>query len=152
MAHNLAKLSGLSSELSFALVALQALSMGWGVPRHQSLAHINLAPLLAGSEGTLAVIRRAKVNLVNKPKHTILAVLSYQSNAEACDDVPRLLTHHPSAVELVPQMILRLARGVPEYARQMGWVVGDPAALLVVEFSGDQPADLKDAARGLATS
>src|SRR5215212_3161722 len=110
-------------------------------------SHINLAPLLAGSEGTLAVIRRAKVNLVEKPKHTILAVLSYQSNADACDDVPRLLMHHPSAVELVPQMILRLARGVPEYARQMGWVIGDPAALLVVEFSGDQPSALKDAAR-----
>jgi FAD/FMN-containing dehydrogenase/Fe-S oxidoreductase len=110
-------------------------------------SHINLAPLLAGSEGTLAVIRRAKVNLVPKPKHTILAALSYQSNADACDDVPRLLMHHPSAVELVPQMILRLARGVPEYARQMGWVIGDPAALLVVEFSGDEPSALKDAAR-----
>ncbi|RPI93717.1 MAG: FAD-binding oxidoreductase [Chloroflexi bacterium] len=107
----------------------------------------NLAPLLAGSEGTLAIIRRAKVNLVPKPKHTILAVLAYQSNAEACDDVPRLLTHHPSAVELVPRMIIRLARGVPEYARQMGWVAGDPAALLVVEFSGDQLPALKDRAR-----
>src|ERR1051325_378705 len=38
---------------------------------------LNLAHLLAGSEGTLAVIRRARVNLVSKPKHTILAVLSY---------------------------------------------------------------------------
>jgi FAD/FMN-containing dehydrogenase/Fe-S oxidoreductase len=107
----------------------------------------HLASLLAGSEGTLAIIRRATVNLVPKPKHTILAVLSYQSNAEACDDVPRLLTHHPSAVELVPRMIIRLARGVPEYARQMGWVIGDPAALLVVEFSGDQLPALKDRAR-----
>lgn len=108
---------------------------------------LNLAPLLAGSEGTLAVIRRATVGLVPKPKHTILAVLSYQNNADACDDVPRLLTHHPSAVELVPRMIVRLARGIPTYARQMGWVLGDPAALLVVEFSGDQPSALRDAAR-----
>ncbi|HET9915091.1 MAG TPA: FAD-binding and (Fe-S)-binding domain-containing protein, partial [Anaerolineales bacterium] len=108
---------------------------------------LNLTPLLAGSEGTLAVIRRARVNLVPKPKHTILAVLSYQSNADACDDVPRLLTHRPSAIELVPRMIIRLARGVPEYARQMGWVAGDPAALLVVEFSGDEPSALKERAR-----
>jgi FAD/FMN-containing dehydrogenase len=83
-----------------------------------------LAPLLAGSEGTLAVIRRMKVNLVPKPKHTILGVLSYQSIAEACDDVPRLLEFNPSAVELIPRMILELARGVPAYARQMGWMVG----------------------------
>ena len=44
---------------------------------------INLASLLAGSEGTLAVMRRAKVNLVRKPKHTILGVLAYDSIASA---------------------------------------------------------------------
>ena len=106
----------------------------------------NLTPLLAGSEGTLAIIQRAKIRLVDKPKHTVLAVLQYQSNADACDDVPRLLMHHPSAVELIPRFIIRQARSVPAYARQMGWVAGDPAALLVVEFSGDQPSALKEAA------
>lgn len=109
----------------------------------------NLTPLLAGSEGTLAIIQRATLRLVEKPEHTVLAVLQYQSNADACDDVPRLLTHHPSAVELIPRFIIRQARSIPAYARQMGWVIGDPAALLVVEFSGDQPSALKDAARNV---
>ncbi len=109
-------------------------------------SHLNLAPLLAGSEGTLAVIRRAKVNLVPKPKHTILAMLSYETIADACDDVPRLLAHKPSAIELIPQMILRAARNIPAYARQMGWVMGDPAAVLIVEFSGDPPQALRAAA------
>ena len=116
-------------------------------PAHLKPGTMNLAHLVAGSEGTLAVIRRAKINLVEKPKHTVLAVLAYQSNADACDDVPRLLTHHPSAMELIPRLIIRQARSVPAYARQMGWVVGDPAALLVVEFSGDQPSALIEAAR-----
>ncbi len=110
---------------------------------------LNLAPLLAGSEGTLAVIRRMKVNLVRKPKYTILGVLAYESIEAACDDVPRLLKHQPSAIELIPRMILQLARSVPAYARQMGWIVGDPAAVLVIEFSGDQPSALRDAVRGL---
>jgi Fe-S oxidoreductase len=106
---------------------------------------------LAGSEGTLAVIRRAKVNLVPKPKHTVLAVLSYHSIAEACDDVPRLLAYNPSAIELIPRMIVHAARSVPAFASQMGWVVGDPEALLVVEFSGDDERQLKSEARGLDT-
>ena len=110
---------------------------------------VNLASLLAGSEGTLAVMRRAKINLVSKPKHTILGVLSYASIADACDDVPRLLEYKPSAIELIPQMIVQLARGVPAYARQMGWMTGDPAAVLVIEFSGDQPSVLKEAVRQL---
>ena len=121
--------------------------VGDSYPANLKPGTLNLAPLLAGSEGTLAVIRQATVNLVPMPKHTILAVLAYQSIADACDDVPRLLTHHPSAVELVPRMIVRLARGVSAYARQMGWVIGDPAALLIVEFSGDEPVALKEAAR-----
>lgn len=111
---------------------------------------VNMAALLAGSEGTLAVIRRAKVNLVPKPKHTILGVLAYNSIVEACNDVPRLLEFQPSAIELVPRLIIQLARGVPAYARQMGWMTGDPAAVLVVEFSGDQPSVLKESVRRLA--
>ncbi len=116
-------------------------------PPHLTPDTLNLTPLLAGSEGTLAIIQRATVRLVDKPRHTVLAVLPYQSIADACDDVPRLLTHHPSAVELIPRFIIRQARSVPAYASQMGWVIGDPAALLVVEFSGDQPSVLKEAAR-----
>ena len=121
--------------------------IGTSYPANLTPDTLNLAHLLAGSEGTLAVIRRATINLVPKPKHTILAVLAYQSNADACDDVPRLLTHHPSAVELVPRMLIGASRSIPAYARQMGWVVGDPAALLVVEFRGDEPSVLKERAR-----
>ncbi|MCG2786984.1 MAG: FAD-binding protein [Anaerolineae bacterium] len=109
----------------------------------------NLAPLLAGSEGTLAVIRSATVRLVRKPAHTILGVLSYESIAAACDDVPRLLALQPSAVELVPQMLIRLARAVPAYAAQLAWVRGDPSALLVVEFSGETADGLRERVQAL---
>lgn len=110
---------------------------------------LNLASLLAGSEGTLAVIRSATLNLIPRPKHTVLGVLAYESVATACDDVPRLLESQPSAVELIPQMLIRLARSVPAYAAQLGFVRGDPAALLVVEFSGDDPAPLRQKAQAL---
>ncbi len=109
----------------------------------------NLSTLLAGSEGTLAVIRTATVNLVPKPKNTILGVLAYDSIAAACDDVPNLLKRSPSAVELVPQRLIRLARSVPAYASQLGFVQGDPAALLVVEFSGEDMVVLREKARAL---
>jgi FAD/FMN-containing dehydrogenase/Fe-S oxidoreductase len=124
-------------------------SYQWSVYSRKETPNVNLAALLAGSEGTLAVIRRATVGLVPKPKHTVLGVLAYDSVAEACDDVPRLLAFSPSAVELIPQILIRLARGVPAYASQMGWVQGDPAALLAVEFSGDDPAALEKQARSI---
>ena len=114
---------------------------------------INLACLLAGSEGTLGVIKRASISLVSKPKHAILGILNYGNIAEACDAVPDLLKYAPSAIELIPQLILRLARGVPAYARQMEWVPSteasgdEPPAILVVEFSGDNLPDLYKAVR-----
>ncbi len=133
-------------------------SYGLSSTVYRPSSDVNLAPLLAGSEGTLAVICKMKVNLVPKPKHTILAVLSYASVAEACDDVPRLLTHNPSAVELIPDTILRAAQSSVGYASEANWIQGDPssslrtpAALMVVEFSGGDADSLLAMARGLDT-
>jgi FAD/FMN-containing dehydrogenase/Fe-S oxidoreductase len=109
----------------------------------------NLAHLLAGSEGTLAVIRSATVNLVPLSKHTVIGVLSYESIVDACNDVPRLVEYGPSAVELIPRMLIRLAKDVPAYASQVGWVDGDPAALMAVEFSGNRLAVLRDVVKSL---
>lgn len=98
---------------------------------------INLASALVGSEGTLAVFKRIKVRLVPKPKFTVLGVLSFPSIAEACDATPGLLAFQPSAIELIPQEMIRLARSVPAYARRLSFVKGDPEAILIIEFSGE---------------
>ena len=98
--------------------------------------------MIAGSEGTLAIIRKAKIRLVPLPAHTILAVLTYPSIAAACDAVPALLELGPSAVELIPQNLIKLARSVPSFASQLSLLEPifadgkEPPALLVVEFSG----------------
>jgi FAD/FMN-containing dehydrogenase/Fe-S oxidoreductase len=102
---------------------------------------LNLAPLLVGSEGTLAIFKRIQVRLVPKPKFTVLGVVSYPSIAEACDAAPGLLKLEPSAIELIPQAMIRLARSVPAYARRLGFVKGDPDAILIIEFSGDTLAE-----------
>ncbi len=112
---------------------------------------LNLAHLLVGSEGTLGVIREAVVGLVPRPRHTVLAVLSYPSVVAACDAVPALLERTPSAVELIPRILLQLAAGVPAYARLLDFIpAGElPGALLAIEFAGDHLADLTARARSL---
>ncbi|OGO27085.1 MAG: hypothetical protein A2W33_03580 [Chloroflexi bacterium RBG_16_52_11] len=109
---------------------------------------INLAPLLAGSEGTLGVIRQATLRLVTLPKYTCLGVLAFASLSEACDAAPAILERSPSAIELIPQSLIRLARSVPAYAPQLDFIHQlsdgeDPAALLVVEFCDDDPTGLR---------
>ncbi len=112
---------------------------------------IPLQALLAGSEGTLAVIRRLTVRLVAKPQHTALAVLPYPTIEAACDDTPRLLAYGPSAVELLPKSIWEAARSVPAYAGLLDFLPeGNPAALLIVEFAADDPRLAQAQARALA--
>jgi FAD/FMN-containing dehydrogenase/Fe-S oxidoreductase len=105
---------------------------------------LNLAQLLAGSEGTLGLIQRATLQLVPIKKHALVSVLSFSSIEEACDIVPSILELAPSAVELIPQSLIHLARSVPAYASQLSFVQNDPAALLAVEFSGDDAQFLQD--------
>lgn len=106
---------------------------------------INLSHLIAGSEGTLAVIRKATMGLVSIPKRKILAVMGFDSIAHACDIVPEILEKKPSAIELIPWSLVDLARRVPAYAKQLGIINelriainNEPVAILAVEFSGEQ--------------
>jgi FAD/FMN-containing dehydrogenase/Fe-S oxidoreductase len=110
---------------------------------------INLAQVMVGSEGTLAAFRRAEVHLAEKPRHTCLGVLAYESVVEACEATPGLLERAPSAVELIPRALIKRARAVPAYAARLGFVPGDPAAILVVEFAGDDPRRLLEQTRAL---
>ncbi len=113
----------------------------------------NLAPVMAGSEGTLVLVRRARVQLVPRPACTVLAVLAFPSTVAACDAVPELLLAQPGAMELIPGALLEAARRVPSMARRMSFVTpaesGPNAALLVAEFSGDTPAEALAAAARL---
>lgn len=111
---------------------------------------MNLALLLAGSEGTLGIMTGLRLRLVPLPATTRLGVLAFDSIHAACDAAPEILEAHPSALELLTGSLIRLARSVPAYAHQLGFVRGDPEALLVVEFSGEDGQALNQQVRAIA--
>ncbi len=102
---------------------------------------INLARLMAGSEGTLGIMVELELGLVEKPPGTSLAVLAYDSLLSALGTVPALLAGSPSAVELMDSMLLGLTRLQPEYARRMTFVEGEPEALFMVEVYGESEGE-----------
>jgi FAD/FMN-containing dehydrogenase/Fe-S oxidoreductase len=110
---------------------------------------MNLAPVLAGSEGTLAVIQRSTVRLVPREKERVLCVLGFPGVAEACEAVPELLDHYPAAIELIPESLIRLARAIPAYAHRLGFVdqlsknYGNPPTILAVEFTDEVKSALQ---------
>ena len=103
---------------------------------------INLAKLIVGSEGTLATVIEAKLEVVPLPAATGLAVLHFDGLLPALETAVDALALEPSAVELVDHMVLELARKSLEYSRRLRFVEGDPQALIIVEFFGESKSEV----------
>ena len=104
----------------------------------------NLAKMVCGSEGTLAVMTELKLGVVDLPTRTGLAVVHFDSLYEALSSVPAMLETRPSAIELLDNLGLTLCRGVPQYARLLStFVEGDPDCVLITEFRGETDAELR---------
>ncbi|HNU16094.1 MAG TPA: FAD-binding oxidoreductase, partial [Chitinophagaceae bacterium] len=76
----------------------------------------NLCKLLAGSEGTLAFVTEAKLNLIDlPPKETAVVCIHCHSIIEAMKANIVVLKHKPMASELVDKFIMDFTIGHPEY-------------------------------------
>lgn len=111
---------------------------------NDAAARVGLQQLVIGSEGTLAVVEEAVVDLVARPKVRGLLVPHFATLGAAMDALAACLEFAPSAVELMDQMLLDLARGNLSLKDTMAAVHGRPAALFMVEFSGDDQAEVAD--------
>ncbi|MGH7948901.1 MAG: FAD-binding oxidoreductase, partial [Candidatus Binataceae bacterium] len=103
----------------------------------------DLRKLIVGSEGTLGIVTEMKVRLVPNPRHSALNVVHFADLFEALEATQIVLQFNPSAVELIDRMVLEMTRAQLEHARRMTFVQGDPDALLLVEFSGDDREELQ---------
>jgi FAD/FMN-containing dehydrogenase len=67
----------------------------------------DVAKALVGSEGTLAMVLKARVRLIPRPAHRALLLLGYDGMADAGDHVPELLELHPHALEGIHESVPR---------------------------------------------
>src|SRR6266511_4433712 len=100
--------------------------------------HPNLAKLLVGSEGTLALFRRNELALAPLPRHKVLGICHFPTLRKAMESTQAIVALRPAAVELVDRTMIELGRKIPMYRAIMDrFVRGEPGALLFVEFAGD---------------
>ncbi|MBI3928326.1 MAG: FAD-binding protein [Armatimonadetes bacterium] len=111
---------------------------GAQAPQARVPGGFSLAPLMVGSEGSLAMITRARLNLVPRPQATGLLVCHFRSLEEALEGNQALLEMKPCASELMDRMLIDLARRQLEISRLMTFVEGEPEAILVGEFDGTE--------------
>ncbi len=100
----------------------------------------NLNHLICGSEGTLAAITSAELKIVKPPEERGLAILYFDSVAEAMQAAVELLDLNPAAVEHVDRVLLDQTRGNRAFqpARDFLCLDGERVeSLLLVEFFED---------------
>ncbi len=96
----------------------------------------NMAKLIAGSEGTLMIISKIKLNLVEvPPKHKALVCAHFHTLNESFEANLIALKHQPVAVELIDDKIIELAGQSVAQQNNRFFIEGEPAALLVIEIA-----------------
>jgi FAD/FMN-containing dehydrogenase/Fe-S oxidoreductase len=118
---------------------------------HLGPPHANAAHLLVGSEGTLAFFERVHLKLAPLPKHKALGVCHFPRFYDAMQSAQHIVKLEPAAVELVDRTMIGLARENEAFRPTVErCIVGDPDAILLVEFAGDDRAPQVERLRQLA--
>ncbi|RZV12251.1 FAD/FMN-containing dehydrogenase [Natrinema hispanicum] len=110
---------------------------------------VNLARLLAGSEGTLAVVTEATVSLEPVPETKAVTLLCYPDLHTAMCDVEPILEHDPAAVEVLDDVLIDLARDTAEFGPVTEILPEGTNAVLLVEFYAEDDAHGKEQVAGL---
>ncbi len=102
----------------------------------------NLARLLAGAEGTLAIATSIELKLAKRPANRALGVCRFTDLGRALRAVPKIASLNPAAIELLDRTMLAfLAERAKSDTQAARLLRGVPDALLIVEFDEDNPVD-----------
>ena len=114
---------------------------------------VNLAHLLVGSEGTLAMTQSLTLQLAELPRAKVLGVVNFSTFHQAMDaaqHIVKLGSGTLTAVELVDRTMIDLSLQNPAFATTIRTALrGEPEAILLVEFAGADKEALKPHVRQL---
>jgi len=119
---------------------------GYNLAHVQADDSFNMAALVCGSEGTLAMVSELTLQLTPIPKYKQLLALRYASFDAALRDASRLVELNPDAIETIDDTIIQLAKDDVIWHR-VGEFLGaeqadDVKAVNLVEFSSMQVEQL----------
>ena len=102
----------------------------------------DLNRIIAGSEGSLAVVTEAKLKLTPIPRFKELLVIHYSCFDDALNASQSLLEFEPAAIETIDENILNLARQdeIYQYVKDF---IADARAINLVEFVSEHPSKLQ---------
>ncbi len=110
---------------------------------------VNLSQMVVGSEGTLAVVTEATVQLAALPARRGILAAHFDTLIDAAEATVVANAHSPAAIELVDDIIIERCRSSVGYAPLADFVVGNPGAILLIECFADNDAQLDEQLRAI---
>lgn len=122
----------------------------------EDLEHFNLAKILAGSEGTLAFITSAKLNITKIPTFKTMVNICYDSFDSALRNSPFLVQANATSVETVDSKVLGLAKDDVIWSEVKGLIKDtgrvEIEGLNIVEFNDEDETNQQNKVEDLCTA
>jgi FAD/FMN-containing dehydrogenase/Fe-S oxidoreductase len=121
---------------------------GYALAKSASGVGLNLARLIVGSEGTLALVTEITLRTVPLPASQAAVLLPFSRIADAADAAAGCLDTSPAACDLYDWRTIHLVREVNPLLRE--WIADSAESVLVLLFEADHVDEAIGRARQLA--
>jgi Fe-S oxidoreductase len=103
---------------------------------------MDVARMVVGSEGTLAVVTEARLQLHELPRVKGLAAAHFHTLVEAAEATVAALDHPVASIEMIDSVVVERCRASLGFHRLADFVEGTPGGLLLIEMTGDSEAEV----------
>jgi FAD/FMN-containing dehydrogenase/Fe-S oxidoreductase len=103
---------------------------------------MDVARMVVGSEGTLALVTEAKLRLHPLPRVKGLAAAHFQTLVEAAEATVAALEHPVASIEMIDSVVVERCRASLGFHHLAGFVEGTPGGLLLIEMTGDTESEV----------
>src|SRR5690606_18765501 len=103
---------------------------------------MDVARMVVGSEGTLAVVTEARLQLHELPRVKGLAAAHFHTLVEAAEATVAALEHPVASIEMIDSVVVERCRASIGFRRLADFVEGTPGGLLLIEMAGDSEAEV----------
>ena len=111
---------------------------------------LDMCHLLCGSEGTLAITTKIKLNLNElPPPHFNIVCAHFHTINDSMLATVVAMKHHPYACELMDKTILDCTKSHVKFNSYRWWVKGDPEGVLMIELRSETKEGLEQKTQAL---
>ncbi len=127
--------------------SVEKYSSGYNIFEALRGGHLDATRLICGSEGTLAIVTEATLNILPLPKASVAAAAYFNSYEQTAEAIQIARGFSPVAIELLDKSYTDVGKGLS--ATSDRFIDRDFQTMLLIEFEGDDAGTIRNQADSL---